>query len=101
MTLIQPGTVIPPGGRLLNNGATAVDPALLLRAIRETMTIVQPGEILIVRLPVNMPDQVFAQYAQNVRQALDQVGVKTLLLRAEQLAVAQPAPADDGERPAS
>ena len=99
--LIQPGAVILPGARLLGNGATVIDPGLLLRAIRETMTVVRPGEVLVVRLPVNMPDPVFGQYAQSVRQALDQAGVKVLLLRAEQLAVAQPdTTADAGERPA-
>ena len=90
MTLLQPGTVIPPGAHLLGNGATVIDPDVLLRAVRETMTIVRPGETLIIRLPMAMPDQVFAQYAQGVMQGLEKAGVRAVVLRADQLAVAEP-----------
>lgn len=90
MTLLQPGTVIPPGAQLLGNGGTVINPDVLLRAVRETMTIVRPGETLIIRLPMAMPDPVFAQYAQNVTQTLQQAGVRAVVLRADQLAVAEP-----------
>ena len=90
MTLLQPGTVIPPGAHLLGNGATVIDPDVLLRAVRETATIVRPGETLIIRLPMAMPDPVFAQYAQGVMQGLEKAGVRAVVLRADQLAVAEP-----------
>ena len=89
MTLLQPGTVIPPGAHLLGNGATVIDPDVLLRAVRETMTIVRPGETLIIRLPMAMPDPVFAQYAQGVMQGLEKAGVRAVVLRADQLAVTE------------
>ena len=89
MTLLQPGTVIPPGAHLLGNGATVIDPDVLLRAVRETATIVRPGETLIIRLPMAMPDPVFAQYAQGVMQGLEKAGVRAVVLRADQLAVAE------------
>lgn len=96
MTLLQPGTVIPPGAQLLGNGATVINPDVLLRAVRECATIVKPGETLIIRMPVNMPDPVFAQYAQGVTQTLQQAGVRAVVLRADQLAVAE-APNDRPE----
>lgn len=90
MNLINPGTVIPPGAQLLGNGATVIDPDVLLRAVRETATIVRPGETLIIRLPMAMPDPVFAHYAQGVMQGLEKAGVRAVVLRADQLAVAEP-----------
>ena len=89
MTLLQPGTVIPPGAQLLGNGATVINPDVLLRAVSESATIVRPGETLIIRLPMAMPDPVFAQYAQGVTQTLQQAGVRAVVLRADQLAVAE------------
>jgi hypothetical protein len=91
VNLVQPGVVIPPGAHLLGNGTPVIAPDVLLRAVRETATIVRPGEMLIIRMPVNMPDQVFAQYAQQVTATLQQAGVRAMVLRADQLAVAEPA----------
>ena len=89
MNLINPGTIIPPGAHLLGNGTPVIDRDLLLRAVRECATVVRPGEMLIIRLPVTMPDPVFAQYAQGVTQTLQQAGVRAIVLRADQLAVAE------------
>jgi hypothetical protein len=89
VNLVQPGVVIPPGAHLLGNGTPVIDREVLLRAVRETATIVRPGEMLIIRMPVNMPDPVFAQYAQQVTATLQQAGVRAMVLRADQLAVAE------------
>ena len=87
MTLLNLGTVIPPGAHLLGNGTPVIDRDLLLRAVRESATIVRPGETLLIRLPTGMPEQVYVQYAQQVTAALNQAGVRAILLRADQFAV--------------
>ena len=97
--------VTPPELAAQFNGARLLTPArtipldVLVAAVRECVTIIRPGETLIIRMPVNMPDQVFAQYAQQVTAALGQGGVRAVVLRADQLAVVEAAedPTDGDE----
>jgi hypothetical protein len=87
VNLVQPGVVIPPGAHLLGNGTPVISPDVLLRAVRESATIVKPGEVLLIRLPTNMPEQVYVQYAQQVAAVLQQAGIRAVALRADQFAV--------------
>lgn len=66
--------------------ASRITPGLILEALREAVTIVEPGEVLAVRLAPGTPDDVGDQMKERARAIGTEHGIRVLLLEGEEFA---------------
>jgi len=65
---------------------TKLSPAVILEALREAVTIIEPGEILAVRIAPPVSDQEWDEMRQRAEQITADHGVTVLLLAGEEFA---------------
>jgi hypothetical protein len=71
---------------------TAVPPdrAALRAILRECVTVVAPGEVLVIRVTDFTPAQL-AEYGDWLRYAADELGIKAIAVIGDELGIATPA----------
>jgi hypothetical protein len=51
-----------------------IERAVLLAAIRECITVVGPGEVLAVRVPGDLPDEIYGRLAEHAQAIREETG---------------------------
>jgi hypothetical protein len=77
---------------------TAVPAADIVAALRECVTVIGPHDTLVVRVPWALTPEQYSQYAEDLYEHVEFLGLigRVLLLPAEQVAVI--ADSQDGDR---
>ena len=63
-----------------------IERAALLAAIRQCVTVIEPGEVLAVRVSEDTPDDEMAWLAEHAGHIYEQAGTRVLFLRAAEFA---------------
>jgi hypothetical protein len=71
-----------------------LSPDEIRQLLRECVTVVKPGETLVVRVPLSWTPAMVSDYSRNVRAAIEilELPFKTVVVPGDGLAIAQPAP---------
>jgi hypothetical protein len=56
-----------------------IEQAALLAAIRECVTVVQPGEVLVVRVPFDLPDDEMYELTERARELRGETGTARIV----------------------